>query len=47
MADVFWLFDAQWVAIEPLMRHNQPGPEREDDRRIISGILHVIASGCR
>src|SRR5215211_6886698 len=24
------------------MPRNQPGPKREDDRRIISGILHVI-----
>ena len=29
------------------MPRNQPGPEREDDRRIISGILHVLTSGCR
>jgi transposase len=33
--------------IEPFMPQNQPGPEREDDWRIISGILHVLASGCR
>ncbi len=25
----------------------QPGPERKDDRKIISGILHVLTSGCR
>jgi len=29
------------------MPRNQPGPEREDDRRIISGILHILTSGCR
>ncbi|WP_085984614.1 IS5 family transposase [Methylobacterium sp. WSM2598] len=29
------------------MPTNQPGPEREDDRRIIPGILHVLTSGCR
>ena len=29
------------------MPQNQPGPERKDDRRIISGILHVLISGCR
>jgi transposase len=46
MADLFWLSDAQWAVIEPFMPRNQPGPEREDDRRIISGILHVLTSGC-
>ncbi len=39
MADVFWLSNAQWAVIEPFMPKNQPGPEREDDRRIISGIV--------
>jgi hypothetical protein len=29
------------------MPKNQPGPEREDDRRIISGIVHVHTSGWR
>jgi transposase len=47
MADLFWLSEAQWAVIEPFMPRNQPGPEREDDRRIISGILHVLTSGCR
>ena len=26
---------------------NQPGPERNEDRRVISGIIHVLRSGCR
>ena len=29
------------------MPTNQPGPERNDDRQVISGILHVLTSGCR
>jgi transposase len=33
--------------IEPFMPKNQPGPERKDDRMILSGILHVLTSGCR
>ncbi|GJE62137.1 IS5 family transposase [Methylobacterium trifolii] len=45
MAGLFWLSDAQWVVIEPHMPRNQPGPDREDDRRIISGILHVLTTG--
>ncbi|GJD71542.1 hypothetical protein MMMDOFMJ_4504 [Methylobacterium gnaphalii] len=28
------------------MPKNQPGPERKDDRQIISGIVHVLTSGC-
>ena len=47
MADLFWLSDDQWAVIEPFMPKNQPGPERKDDRQIISGILHVIIAGCR
>lgn len=47
MANLFWLSDAQWAVIEPYMPRNQPGPERKEDRRIISGILHVLTSGCR
>jgi hypothetical protein len=31
----------------PFMPRNQPGRERVDDRHIISGILHVLTSGCR
>ena len=47
MADLFWLSDAQWAVIEPFMPRNQPGARRVDDRRTISGIIHVIKSGCR
>jgi transposase len=44
---LFWLDDEQWAAIEPFMPRNQPGAHRKDDRRIISGIFHVLRSGCR
>ncbi|WP_339164093.1 IS5 family transposase [Methylobacterium bullatum] len=47
MADLFWLSDEQWAVIGPFMPVNQPGPERKDDRKIISGMLHVLTSGCR
>ena len=47
MADVFWLSDAQWAVIGPLLPSNQPGARRKDDRRVISGIVHVLKSGCR
>jgi transposase len=47
MAGEFWLSEQQWAAIDPLLPKNQPGARREDDRRIISGIIHVLKSGCR
>jgi transposase len=47
MAGLFWLSDAQWGVIEPFMPRNQSGARRVDDRRTISGIVHVIKAGCR
>jgi transposase len=46
-ANLFWFNDEQWAKIEPLLPTNQPGPARKDDRRILSGIMHVQKSGCR
>jgi transposase len=47
VADLFWLSDEQWAVMEPFMPKNQPGAHRVDDRRTISGIVHVLKSGCR
>jgi len=47
MAGEYWLSDRAWAAIEPLLPTNQPGARRVDDRRVISGIIHVLRSGCR
>ncbi len=47
MADNFWLNDAQWAVIEPHLPMVHTGPERKDDRRVISGILHRLREGCR
>lgn len=47
MASLFWLSDEAWGAIEPHLPKNQPGARRVDDRRVISGILHVLKVGCR
>ncbi len=47
MGDFFWLSDEAWAAIEPHMPKNQPGARRVDDRRVISGIVHVLKTGCR
>lgn len=45
VADAFWLRDAQGAVIEPHRSKDPSGPEREDDRGIIAGILHVRTSG--
>lgn len=47
MGQLFWLSDAQWAAIEAHLPTNQPGARRVDDRRVISGIIHVLKTGCR
>jgi len=46
-ADQFWLSDEQFTRIEPLLPTNTRGKERVDDRRVISGIIHVLKSGGR
>ena len=45
--NLFWLSEDQWQRIEPHLPRDVRGKERVDDRRVISGILHVLKSGCR
>ena len=47
MGHLFWLSDEQWVVIESLLPRNKGGARRVDDRRVISGIIHVLKVGCR
>jgi transposase len=47
MADLFWLSDEQWAVIGPFMPTNRPGARRVNDRRVISGIIHVLRTGSR
>jgi transposase len=47
MAHEYMLDDQAWAAIEPLLPKVYAGARRKDDRLIISGILHVLRSGCR
>ena len=44
---LFWLSDEAWAAIEPHLPQNQPGARRVDDRRVISGIIHMLKCGGR
>ena len=45
-ANLFWLDDKLWAAIMPLLPVNQRGPKRIEDRQVLSGIIHVLSSGC-
>ena len=47
MAEFIWLSDDQWAKIEPFLLADVRGKERVDDRRVLSGIWHLIKSGCR
>ncbi|MDF9790626.1 transposase [Methylorubrum extorquens] len=43
----FWLTDEQFAKIAPHLPTDTRGKERVDDRRVISGIIHVLKSGGR
>src|SRR5262249_7938296 len=45
--ELFWLSDDQWQRIEPHLPKDVRGIKRKDDRRVISGIVHVLKTGCR
>lgn len=40
-----WLSDEEWRRIEPLLPRGRRGAHRVDDRRVISGIMHMLRSG--
>jgi transposase len=45
--DHFWLTDKQFARIAPHLPTDTRGKPRADDRRVISGIVHVLKSGAR
>src|ERR1700690_3733285 len=45
--DQFWLTDAQFSKMAPHLPTDTRGKTRVDDRRVISGIVHVLKSGGR
>ena len=45
--DRFWLTAEQFANIAPHLPTDTRGKERVDDRRVISGIIHVLKSGGR
>lgn len=47
MAGEFWLSEEQFERLRPLLPSDTRGVARVDDRRVISGIVHVLISGSR
>ena len=47
MSNQVWLSEEQFARLQPLLPNKVRGVPRVDDRRVISGILHVLQSGCR
>ena len=47
MANEYWLTDEAWAKIEPSIPMGRRGVKPANNRRAISGILHVLKYGCR
>ena len=47
MATEFCLSERQWKRLAPLLPRKSRGVPRVDDRRVISGLVHVLKSGGR
>ena len=45
--DHFWLTEEQFSRIQPFLPTDTRGKLRVDDRRVVSGIVHVLKSGGR
>lgn len=45
--DCVWLSDDQFARLTPHLPTDTRGKPRVDDRRVISGIVHVLKSGAR
>ena len=45
--DYFWLTEAQFARLRRFLPTDTRGVPRVDDRRVISGIVHVLKSGGR
>lgn len=44
---LYWLSDSEWTRIEPHLPRGRRGAHRVDDRRVISGIVHMLRIGAR
>ena len=45
MKHLYWLDDVAWARIEPHLPTGRRGARRVDDRRVISGIIHMLRTG--
>src|SRR3954470_8835274 len=45
--NLYWLSDEDWARIGAHLPQKFRGKKRVDARRVISGIVHVLKSGCR
>lgn len=45
--NLYWLNDDEWAAIRPHLPTGRRGARRVDDRRVISGIVHMLKTGAR
>lgn len=44
---LYWLDERAWAVVEPLLPRGRRGAHRVDDRRVISGIMHMLKTGAR
>ena len=47
MAQLYWLSDEEWARIQPELPQGRRGAHWVDDRRVISGIIHMLRAGAR
>ena len=47
MSAPYCLSDAEWSCIEPCLPKGRRGARRADDRRVVSGIVHMLRCGAR
>lgn len=45
--ELFWLSNEEWARIAPYLPRGRRGAHRVDDRRVISGIIHMLKTGAR
>ena len=45
--NLYWLSEGQFARLRPLLPDKVRGVARVDDRRVSSGIVHILKSGCR
>jgi transposase len=45
--ELFWLSNEEWERIASYLPRGRRGARRVDDRRVISGIVHMLKTGAR